>query len=104
MSALKQRLDRLEQQEIQKRLDPWMPRIQKLARLSGEPLETVVQRCTEWLRLTPAPSTVADANGKVDIEPYVRQLAVCLGLDPDEAVAEAVRILQEEGIACDYKT
>ena len=96
MGTLARRVERLEQREIEAAVEDNQLEVHEMARQLGMPLESVKQAFRGYLkvrRITPV-----DQNGNVDLEPAIRRLAAGLGLDPDETVAEAERILAERGL------
>ena len=71
----------------------------QMRRCGGTMSEDELNRATEGYlqaRRTCPPSIDA-GNELVDIEPMLRHVAACMGLDPDAAVAEAERLLAERG-------
>ena len=92
MSGLEQRIGKLEAAAELEEQQMWVEALVQAGMSRAEALADYRQ-CKATMEEHPA---VEVGNGMVDIEPTVRALAEALGLDPDEAVRDAERLLAED--------
>ena len=96
MGTLARRVERLEQREIEAAVEDHQIELQELAQRLGMPMESVKEAHRGYLKVVR--DTPLDRNSRLDLEPAIRRLAVGLGLDPDETIAEAEQALAEQGL------